>query len=819
MKFLHKIVIQLALSLIAVLYFGAANSKAETKYFIDTFNEDSLSTSNWKVAGHGTFVLSVKDSLLTVTYNRTDSSWKWNDEFFLQGISVNAKANPNISLKLKSTLAFTLNVKPLDANGDNDFLAASVPGDNLWHTYNWSLSGSLNDSITQVYFYFDGGDTLIKEHGIVNIDSFELGVPYVYTNMLSSVSVSANSLANYIEEGSGEGQFPAGSIVKLQSFVHISDSLLKNALNFTQGHIDTATNALFDSITNVEKSVNISERPLIDSVATFQTVNLYKNLKYIASKHHYLFGQQDATAYGLRGPDGKQWIDPGTGDTSDVKSVTGSNPALLSQNAYNIAGVGFSDLEPFRNRQQVCYAHGGVNSVCWHTRDPKYNAFNESDLTVKYNVVDSILPGGADNTWYKNTLYHLALYFKSVRGSHGEAIPIIWRQFHEQNGNWFWWGTGNCSEAQFNQLWIYTLSYLRDTCDVHNLIVAIAPGGGSSYTLMFPGDKYFDIWGLDDYFSQGTAQERSAFTAELNEVVGYADADNKVAALTEFGDMSTTLFNPNYTLNIPSFWTNMVLYAIHADTTASRIAYLATWQNAVSNQYYAPFPGMPDSSKIIPNFLAFYDDTTTIFLNDMLPIYNTLLTGAVQKPSQGCWFHSFDLSSYPGTFDYWTPNKINYSMVDNLPDTTVNFNFAPTFVASPGSVVKLNNVPQISGTGTKSDFANDLQYVVLAQNKKDSAIYNIKTATVSEPAVNNKIIVSNVAIYPNPASDYFIIQSGSPIPQVDILNTSGIKIFTLTNYVSGQSISTNNLSSGAYIITITLSDNSRITKLLVIQNR
>ncbi len=670
----RKQILKLALSIIAVLYFGAVNAITETNYFIDTFNEDTLSPY-WHVSGKSTYVLSVKDSLLNIAYNRTDSSTEWNDEFWIQGIAVNANKNPNISLKVKSTLAFNLAVKPLDANGDNDFLTTTVPGDNKWHKYVFTLSGSLADTITQVYFYFDGGTTNI-ESGKVQIDSFELGVPYVYTGMLMEVSSSAGQLSNFITEGSAEGQFPAGSITKLKSVVTSANTLIANSLNYTQGYIDTVTNALFDSITNVEKSVNIAVRPLIDSFATFQTVNLYKNLKFIASKHHYLFGQQDATAYGLTGSNGTYWIDPGTGDTSDVKMVTGSNPAMLCQNAYNIAGVAFPNLTAFRNRQFVCYSKGGVNSVCWHVRDPKYNQFNYASLDTPYNVVQAILPGGSYNTWYKNTLYHLALYFKSVRGANGEAVPIIWRQFHEQNGGWFWWGAGHCTVAQFNQLWVYTLEYLRDTCNVHSLIVAIAPNSGDSYKSVYPGSNYFDIFGLDDYPPDGSLATRKAFTASIDTIVNLAATYNKVAALTEFGDFTNDL-------GIAGFWNKVVLDGIYADTIASKIAYLATWQNASLSGFYTPFPGMEGAASKIPDFLSFYDDTTTIFLNDMLPVYNSLLTNGVQKHSQADWFHSFALDGFSTSFAYWQPGIKTYRIVVDLPDTLTSNNLQPSFIASP----------------------------------------------------------------------------------------------------------------------------------------
>jgi mannan endo-1,4-beta-mannosidase len=58
----------------------------------------------------------------------------------------------------------------------------------------------------------------------------------------------------------------------------------------------------------------------IDHKATKQTKALYKNLGKLA-KEHTLFGHQHATEYG-HGWEGDE-------DRSDVKSVTGSHPAVV----------------------------------------------------------------------------------------------------------------------------------------------------------------------------------------------------------------------------------------------------------------------------------------------------------------------------------------------------------------------------------------------------------------------------------------------------------------------------------------------------------
>src|SRR5258705_6860646 len=68
---------------------------------------------------------------------------------------------------------------------------------------------------------------------------------------------------------------------------------------------------------------------LIDEHATKETKALYKNLRKL-SKNYILFGHQHATEYG------HDWT--GDEDRSDVKSVTGSDPAFIGLKLSELTG-------------------------------------------------------------------------------------------------------------------------------------------------------------------------------------------------------------------------------------------------------------------------------------------------------------------------------------------------------------------------------------------------------------------------------------------------------------------------------------------------
>ncbi len=667
-----------------------------------------------------------------------------------------------------------------------------MPGDNKWHNYSFELSASLGYPITSVYIYFDGSSTSIKS-GNVEFDNFDLGIPKIPndTSLLSEASEVAGKLQNFITEGTSEGQYPFGSKDKLQSVINNCDSLIIHANIYTQGYIDTASNGLFDSITNVEKSVIISTNPLNDKHATKQTINLYKNLQFVSSKHHTLYGQHDAFSSGVN------WYDDGSASKTDAGLVTGSNPAVNGQDANNVTGSAFSSLVIFKNSQVKTYSLGGINTLVCHLPDPKYGQIYYSSLSTPYNVVQSLLPGGTYNSWYKEKLWHLALYLKSLRGSHGESIPVIYRPFHEHNGNWFWWGTGNCTTAQFDSIWHYFQIYMRDSLDIHNLIYIISPDGSqftakAQYEYIYPGDNYVDIFGLDYYFRTTSSSATTLLTNQLDDIVEYADASNKLAALSEFGD----LLNGNAIMSIPDFYTSRVLAAVKNNSESSRIAYLASWSNSSTGSFFAPYPGQAQ----VPDFLNFYDDTSTLFMNDLVDMYDSVITFEFEKPMQGCRIKSFSINSTAATVDVWQPGIGKFYIKLNLSDTVNLTSKIPVFVLSEGSTVKVNGIEQISGTSAQN-FSDTVAYVVIAQNNIDSSVYKVVvskgTGTFVNSIATNKIIVS-----PNPAVSYINISGIGPNSVVEIYNIFGQKLYKTFAVSDNLKINVGNFAAGTYIVSI-----------------
>ena len=101
-------------------------------------------------------------------------------------------------------------------------------------------------------------------------------------------------------------------------------------------------------------------------------------------------------------------------------------------------------------------------------------------------------------------LDQIAEYNKTLIGKNGEQIPVIFRPWHEFDGDWFWWGKKYCTAEQFKELYRFTVTYLRDTCHVHNFLYAFSPDvnftSEKEYLERYPGDEYVDIIAMDNYW-------------------------------------------------------------------------------------------------------------------------------------------------------------------------------------------------------------------------------------------------------------------------------------------------------------------------------
>ncbi|MCR4033771.1 MULTISPECIES: glycoside hydrolase family 26 protein [Flavobacterium] len=347
----------------------------------------------------------------------------------------------------------------------------------------------------------------------------------------------------------------------------------------------------------------------IDRNATKETKNLYQNLKTI-SKSHILFGHQHALEYG------HGWSNEP--NKSDVKLVTGSHPAVVGIDFSDFSGQSKEQIENAKTtlRKNVVdtYERGGITTVSWHFNNP----VSGGDFYWKDSVATAsmalIKPGGSHHEQYKEILKTIADFAHSVKAKNGTLSPMIFRPFHEFDGDWFWWGKSHTSREDFIEVWQFTVSYLKDTLGVHNFIYAFSPdnqfNSEEEYLERYPGDQYVDLFGMDNYgdFGRDGKYDLEAGLKKLQIISNLGEKKKKLAAFTETGLESI----PN-----EKWWTEVLLKTLKSNDL--KLAYILVWRNDNTSptHYYAPFPGQISEN----DFIKFYNDPFTLFEKDLKKIY------------------------------------------------------------------------------------------------------------------------------------------------------------------------------------------------------
>lgn len=336
---------------------------------------------------------------------------------------------------------------------------------------------------------------------------------------------------------------------------------------------------------------------LIDINATKMTKQLYKAMKDMMHEEGVLFGHQMTTW------NGQEWTHPkddGKYDNSDVNTGTGDWPVMFGFDFLKML-----DGNSFVDHAKWVFENGGIVNFYWEAKNPSNNA---DSYNWKNMPCTDLMPGGQSNSVWNEWLDEIADFAKALTVN-GEHVPIVFRLFHENSGFWYWWGTEACSSTQFIAAWRYTVSYLKDTKEVHNLIYAYAPAKPTDYydigfNDMYPGDDWVDVISWDRYGTNSSY--KGEITDDCDLVIPFAIQHKKVVALGETGIKSgiQDCQNPDW------FYDEFIVPLTSG--SCRNLSYALTYTNYKESEYWVPLPGQP----LFPGFMSMYESDRSIFLGD-----------------------------------------------------------------------------------------------------------------------------------------------------------------------------------------------------------
>ncbi len=261
---------------------------------------------------------------------------------------------------------------------------------------------------------------------------------------------------------------------------------------------------------------------------------------------------------------------PNTKDTSTLEAAkhSGKTPAVYSQD-WGFAKDGDKDAASARPDivKECIRQHklGSIITICWHAVPPTADepvTFRprrdepkpEKLATVQGQLTDEqfkdVLTEGTE--LYKRWCAQvdaIAVYLKQLQDAN---VPVLWRPYHEMNGDWFWWG-GRRGEQGTMTLYRQMFDRLVNHHKLNNLIwvwsVDRPEREDRHFKDYFPGSEYYDIASLDCY-----GEFKQSYYNDLLKI-----ADGKPLVLGEVGKPPTPevlAMQPKWALYV--IWAEMV---------------------------------------------------------------------------------------------------------------------------------------------------------------------------------------------------------------------------------------------------------------------
>jgi len=328
---------------------------------------------------------------------------------------------------------------------------------------------------------------------------------------------------------------------------------------------------------------------LVDEAATEETKALFLRLRD-RTAGGILVGQTDANVMGV-GEDGRGWFLEE--DRCDLQAVTGRRPAVYGFDIGNLKNGWMPSCGYLAPKIREAHAHDAVITVVWHPENLVTGQGQRDGCAVA-----ELLPGAPGHKLLCNQLDLIADNLGNLTDAQGGSIPIIFRAWQHQNGEYFWWGRSRCTTEEYVRLFRFTVSYLRDVRLVRNFLYAYVPGAWepafANLMERYPGDEWVDLVGLD-WFGDDSVTKRSELLRVTADLVNYTEAHGKAAALTGLGyDNGQGGWGLAFCTD-PQWLRTGLFGPLLAHPVARRLAFACFRRNEAYNPavYNLPPPGTP----------------------------------------------------------------------------------------------------------------------------------------------------------------------------------------------------------------------------------
>ncbi|MFB5677204.1 glycosyl hydrolase [Paenibacillus terreus] len=185
-----------------------------------------------------------------------------------------------------------------------------------------------------------------------------------------------------------------------------------------------------------------------------------------------------------------------------LRTISGSYAGL---HGYELGAISNQSAEEMaRQRNNVISSaiqwdrKGGIVAMTFHQPLPgTARTWKNVQTKVTQEQFDKyVTPGTQEYNHLIADLDDVAVYLKKLRDAN---VPVLWRPYHEMNGDWFWWGKKN----NFNQLWDIMYDRFVNVHHLNNLIWVWNPNApnpySAPYATVFPGLAKVDILAADIY--------------------------------------------------------------------------------------------------------------------------------------------------------------------------------------------------------------------------------------------------------------------------------------------------------------------------------